>query len=309
MTYKELKLFSMQKMFCDITDLTQTNVTKPYLDKMPYVASCALSRAAALGFSKKKSVQITKIAIVNEIANVKKDEPHTVVSKNIEFNAQCGKAFYFEACGRGKAEIYVGKNQIKTVVFDTKNTFLKYKGIFENPDFSTVKIVFLSGEPYIVRNVSVYNADFSKEEDVFENTQYEKYDLKEITNDFFSFDTSRFVEEKSNCKISNFRFCGDSEIEIRNDVSGSWNVPYLAYPTVINKETPDEEEIDLPYELCMILPFYIASELYLEEDSALAVGWRNKFESSLSEYSALRNQKASKKAKIVNIWEEQYGKI
>lgn len=310
MTYRELKLFSMQKMFHDITELAENSVTKPYLEKMPYVASCAVTRVATMGFAKKKSVQITKIAIANMIKNSKDgDIPYTVTEKDVVFEAKSGKAYYFECAGKGRAEIFAGEKKVKTVSFDTNAVFAKFKGIIENEKGLFVKIVFKAGEPYLVRNPAVYNADFAKDEDVFENGEYAKYDLKKLTADFFSFDSGRFVEEKCTEAVNSFRFCGDGEIEIKNSASGSWNVPYLAYPTVINEETEDNEIIDLPYELCMILPFYIASELYLEEDSALAVGWRNKFEASLSEYASLKNCKGAKKARVVGLKGAEYDAI
>ena len=71
MTYKEIKLFSMQKMFHDITDLSINNVTKPYLDKMPYVVNCAITRVASIGCTKKKTLQITKVAVSNMINSCK----------------------------------------------------------------------------------------------------------------------------------------------------------------------------------------------------------------------------------------------
>lgn len=310
MTYGELKLFSMQKMFHDITELTENSVTKPYLEKMPYVAACAITRTAALGFAKKKSVQITKIAIRNELENLqKKDIPYTITEKDVAFEAESGKAYYFECAGHGRAEIFVDEKSVKTVSFDTNAVFVKFRGIIENTQGSRVKIVFRAGEPYLVRNPAVYNADFAKEEDILENGEYTKYNLKKLTTDFFRFDSERFVEEKCGDGESTFRFCGECEIEIKNDASGSWNVPYLAYPTVINEKTADNEKIDLPCELCMILPFYIASELYLEEDSALAVGWRNKFETSLYEYASLKNRKGAKKAEVVTLKGAEYGAI
>ncbi len=308
MTYKELKLFSMQKMFHDITEITKNSVTKPYLDKMPYVASCAVMRVASLGFAKKKSIQIAKLAVKNEI-KTKNDVPYTVVSKDVIFKGSCGKAYYFEACGCGKALIYVGESIVKTIVFNTDKIFEKFKGKFENLDFSEVKIVFVTGEPYIVRNPAIYNADFANDSDVCENSEYISYDLKELIDDFYCFDTSRFVDEKCNCNVNSFYFEKDSIIRIKSNVTGSWNVPYLAYPIVINSNTSDDAIIDLPYELCMILPFYIASELYLEDDSALAVGWRNKFETSLSEYSTIRNRSAVKKAEVVTFKEGAYGEF
>ena len=310
MTYKEIKLFSMQKMFHDITSLSQNSVTKPYLDKMPYDVNCALTRVASVGCTKKKSVQITRVAVNNMLNCSKvKEKPYAVVAEAVTFSATTGKAYYFEASGSGKMEIYVGNEIVKSIVFSTDNTLKKFKGRFENEGNLPVKMVFLTGKPYLVKNPAIYDAMFENDEDVCENSEYIAYDLKKLTNDFYRFDTNTLVKEECSGGVNNFRFSSESVIEIKGDVSGTWTVPYLAYPTVVSEYTPDDREIDLPYELCVIIPFYVASELYLEEDSALAIGWRNKFESSLMEYARMRNQSLIKKAEVVDLGRECYGKL
>lgn len=302
MTYKEIKLFSMQKMFHDITDLSINNVTKPYIDKMPYVVNCAITRVASIGCTKKKTLQITKVAVSNMINSCKeKRKPCAVISEDVVFNAQSGKAYYFEASGSGKMEIYAGNNMVKSLVFSTGGSLKKFKGRFNNDEGLPVKMVFLKGKPYLVKNPAVYDADFENDESVCENSEYIAYDLKDLTNDFYRFDTNALVIEECSDRVNNFRFTSDTVIEIKADVSGTWTVPYLAYPTVITEYTPDDRNIDLPHELCLILPFYIASELYLEDDSALAIGWRNKFESSLSEYARMRNQSLVRKVEVVEM--------
>lgn len=58
-------------------------------------------------------------------------------------------------------------------------------------------------------------------------------------------------------------------------------ISYESYPDKITKETPDDTKIDLQIDMLNILPLYIASELYKDDDIALATYYRNEFETEL----------------------------
>lgn len=66
-----------------------------------------------------------------------------------------------------------------------------------------------------------------------------------------------------------------------NIVDKSVVVSYNSYPTRITNETPDDEIINLQIDMLNILPLYIASELYKDDDIALATYYRNEFETEL----------------------------
>ena len=63
-------------------------------------------------------------------------------------------------------------------------------------------------------------------------------------------------------------------------------VIYRTYVTPITSETSDDTILDIPYEVATILPTYMASELYKDDDLALSTVYRNQFEVELD---ALRN--------------------
>ena len=56
---------------------------------------------------------------------------------------------------------------------------------------------------------------------------------------------------------------------------------YAAYPQVITAETEDSEELDLAPEAAVLLPLYIAGELYKDDDLSMATMFRNEFEDGL----------------------------
>ena len=53
---------------------------------------------------------------------------------------------------------------------------------------------------------------------------------------------------------------------------------YKAYPAEITINTTDDYELPLDPEVAVILPLYMASQLYKDDDNAIATGYRNEFE-------------------------------
>ena len=68
---------------------------------------------------------------------------------------------------------------------------------------------------------------------------------------------------------------------IKTSYRGIVEIPYHAYPQKITKDTPDDAEIFIDPDGAVLLPLYIASELYKEDDMGMSVQWRNQFEAAL----------------------------
>lgn len=58
-------------------------------------------------------------------------------------------------------------------------------------------------------------------------------------------------------------------------------IKYRAYPEIFTNETEFDTIIKLPYNICSIVPLYLASELYKDDDISLATSYRNQFETEL----------------------------
>ena len=50
--------------------------------------------------------------------------------------------------------------------------------------------------------------------------------------------------------------------------------------------TPWNTLIDLPYNICSIVPLYLASELYKDDDISMSTAYRNQFEAELDYISS-----------------------
>ena len=58
-------------------------------------------------------------------------------------------------------------------------------------------------------------------------------------------------------------------------------IKYRVIPTFFTNDTDYNTIIDLPYNICSIVPLYLASELYKDDDVSLATAYRNQFETEL----------------------------
>ncbi len=311
MTYGELKLASLQKMFCDIKNLEENEVTKPYLDKMVYVTNCAITRACLIGEGIRKRFEIFKVKYPNMIKNYSDYHKLSAVCANnsggVKLYAEAGQSICVKLKGQGSIEIYVSNEKVNEYSFDTENE-ITYKTSFSNPSNTPVTVIFKTTSNLFFSYPAIYSEAFLNGE-IPDYAKEILYDFKELVADFYKFDSDNSVFEDCENNEVSYSFKDESTFSIKGDAHGKWSVPYIAYPNVITEDTPDDTKIELSYELCLILPFYIASELYLEDDSGLSIGWRNKFESSLSEYAVLKKRSAKRKYEVVESGGEIYGAI
>ncbi len=59
---------------------------------------------------------------------------------------------------------------------------------------------------------------------------------------------------------------------------GKWIIGYNAYPKKITQATDKDYVLDVPEDAAVLLPLYIAAELYKDEDPQTAAIYRNEFE-------------------------------
>lgn len=74
---------------------------------------------------------------------------------------------------------------------------------------------------------------------------------------------------------------GDNVLVLPADTAGTYTLWYEAYPQTITMETEDGEELELAPEAAVLVPLYIAAELYKEDELSLATVLRNEYEDGL----------------------------
>lgn len=81
----------------------------------------------------------------------------------------------------------------------------------------------------------------------------------------------------------NYTIINDELLIIKNwNNSNTITIYYEKYPELITKETQDNYKIPLSTQQLLLLPLYIAGELYKDDDIQIATIYMNEFETNLS---------------------------
>ena len=97
--------------------------------------------------------------------------------------------------------------------------------------------------------------------------------------DFYQFSGEVYYTEGQN-RIRTQAYYTESNnvLVLPKDFGGVYTVYYFAYPEEITLATPDDYEPDVAPDALAILPLYMASQLYKEDDNGIATSLRNEFE-------------------------------
>ena len=160
-------------------------------------------------------------------------------------------------------------------------TYEVYKGLISNSDKKAVKFKFIPSYPMALKNIAIYREKFESDDDVVPYTDKIKYDLKALAPDFYQIDPQGIFYEgeyQTYLQTSDFYQEGTQMLVLDRDMVGSFTVYYRAYPVEINALTDDEYELPIDPEVYVLLPLYMASQLYKDDDFGVATSYRNEFE-------------------------------
>lgn len=107
-----------------------------------------------------------------------------------------------------------------------------------------------------------------------------RYDLGELLEDFYSLDADGvyFYDGKDYYRPANWTMEAGQVFVLPADESGTWTLWYNAYPPELKEGTPMDYELPLYPEVAALLPLYMASQLYKDDDISVATQYRNEFE-------------------------------
>ena len=170
---------------------------------------------------------------------------------------------------------------VEEITIENLNSYEIYKGLIENPDAKKVRFVFTTVYPMGVKNFAVYRENFPEADDVVPFTAKIKYDMTKLASDFYMIDPQGIYYEGAYPKYlqtSDFFQEGTKLLILDRDMIGSFTVYYRAYPEQLTAETEDETVLPLDPEVYALLPLYMASQLYKDDDNGIATAYRNEFE-------------------------------
>lgn len=279
MTWYDLKLATLQKMFAADETIQADESTQGYLAAMPYCANEGLALLATAGKFITKSVTIAQLDIKNLLADAI-SMPITQFNGTYTFNCDKGQSYYFECAGIGSCEIYIDDILAETLEIDTDG-YLEFAGLLDNSDGKSVKFAFVSSFPMAIKNMAIYEENFADATDVPPFTEKVKYNMKDLAPDFYMIDPQGIYYEGAYQKYlqtNDFFQEGTNELILDRDMIGSFTVYYRAYPEQLTADTEDTYELPIDQEIFALLPLYMASQLYKDDDNGIATSYRNEFE-------------------------------
>lgn len=287
--WRDIKLKTLQKMFATNNGATQIPTdtsTREYITSMPGAANEALQMLATAGKFIIKTIDIAHIPLKSLLSSADA-RIKSVESGTFTFAADGARSMYYEIKGKGTMTVTIGEAESTITDFDSSvNAQLGYEPnrlLFDNEDGERVTVVFESIYPMSVKNVAMYSATFETAEQIPAYAEYVRYDLTELADDFYLVDQSEVIYEGDTETItytatSDFFQEGFKVLVLPRDKKGNYKIHYKAYPPMITLETEDDAELTLDPEVAALLPLYMASELYKDDDIGVATLYRNEFE-------------------------------
>ena len=289
-TWGDIKLKTLQKMFATnngSTTIPTDNSTREYISSMPGAANEALQMLATAGKFIIKSVDIAHIPVKNLLSNG--ENIKSVERGTISYDSTGARALYYEVKGKGTRTITIGEGDAATTsseAFDSEETsygFTPYKALISNPNDLKVTVTFTSDYPLSLKNVAMYSANFPTEEKIPPYSEYIRYNLPDYASDYYMVDLSHVIYE-GDADISRYKATSDffqegfKVLVLHRDIPGNFKIYYKAYPPELTNDTSDDAELPLDPEVAALLPLYMASQLYKDDDSGIATLYRNEFE-------------------------------
>ena len=285
-TWKDIKLATLQKMYAaDGNEIVEDESTKDYIAGMPYAANEGLQRLSKAGKFIVKAISINHMPSKNLVPE------QTAVALNdgssFTFSADGVKSIYFQYSGIGKAYITGGDEETE-ISIDSYGSFTEIRGNYPNVSGNKVTIRFESDYPATVKNIALYKATFPSVDDVTlvpEYGRYVKYDLKSLASDFYNLFENSITYEGgiSPVYLSTTDYYRESDhiLILPSNRPGMYTIYYHAYPVQITEETEEDYVLPIDPEIAALLPLYMASQLYMDDDLAIATTLRNQFEVGL----------------------------
>lgn len=292
-TWGQIKLESIKKMFLNndniyeknLNEMKNDNKYKIYLNAMAQAANEGIAECVKRGRPFIKTFNFTQLPIENILGN--NFETKYYLGNNLLYESEEATAYYFEVDNKAEIDVYyLNIDNEWTLQEEIINNgsqpgkFTSYKNFSNNKG---IKLVFKGDTVYSYRNVALYlrnyDIDNGNKKYIPDYKPYFIYDLQTLIPDFYKID-KLYYENYSHELINRTDYILEDgyTLVIDDKLQGNFIMKYQSYPPKIDDDTDDDEEIDLPDEVVCILPLYIASQLYKDDDIALATSYRNEFE-------------------------------
>lgn len=293
-TWRDIKYTTLQKMFSitgSATSIPNDSATMEYVNAMPQACNEALQLLSTAGKFIIKEFQYINYPYDNLLGE-KTFRTYTVVNDTLSFAKKGALSYYFKALGNPTScKLYVGThevkdfypedNEINTKQFTTFKGNITYPTLEEGED-DTVSLVIVATSPVTLQNVCFYGVPFEDDSSVPPYEQYIKIEMDKVLDDFYQLAPAELYDlgdSGNGYIVANDYFQeADKTLVIPRDKTGIYVIHYRAYPQRITLETEDDYEMSLDPEVADLLPLYMASQIYKDDDLGIATQYRNEFE-------------------------------
>ena len=281
-TWRDIKFRTMNKMYASKgTNIPNDSSSVDYLAAMPGACNEALAMLATSGKFIIKSIQIAHNPIKNLLTNGKRILSSEGGTLSIE--ASGAKSLYVEVLGNVTMTVKIGMFDVLSDTISSKTYYSPVRKLIPNTDNSLVVVEFTSDYPFAIKNFALYGATFEAEADVQSFAEVIKYDLSQLADSFYMLSQDGIIFEGSEGisryeQTSDFFEEGGKVLVLDRDKPGNYTIYYRAYPQKITANTADDYELELDPEVEALVPLYMASQLFKEDDLAISTTLRNEFE-------------------------------
>lgn len=281
-TWYDIKLRAIQKMFSHKGNTIPNDASNvDYIAAMPGACNEALQLLATAGKFIIKSIEIAH----NPVRNLIPDGKRILSSEGglLSIEASGARALYVEVLGNVTMKVKINGFESITDVISSKTHYSEVRKLIASESTDSVVVEFSSDYPFAIKNFALYAATFETESDVQSFAEVIKYDLSQLADSFYMLADDPIIfegEERTSryMQTSSYFEEGGRVLVLKRDVPGNYRIYYRAYPQKITSSTPDDYELVLDPDVEALIPLYIASQLYKEDDNSLATGYRNEFE-------------------------------
>ena len=296
-TWKDIKYTTLQKMFSitgSVTAIPNDSATMEYVNAMPQACNEALQLLTTAGKFIIKEYQYINYPFKNMLGE-DTFATYSVVNDTKSFVMDGAKSYYFKIAGNPiSCKLFVGDREVvdffpepedeEEVV--TVNGFQTFKGNVpevewgeEEEPSTVVSLVIVAKYPVNLMNVCFYDCEFEK---VPPYEKFIKIKMTDVLDDFYQIAPAELYDLGTSgdqyIVAEKYFQEADKTLVIERNRPGIYVIHYRAYPQQITLETPDDTELSLDPEVAALIPLYMASQLYKDDDNSIATVYRNEFE-------------------------------
>ena len=278
-TWGDVKLATLQKLFSSNgTQITPDSSTSEYINAMPQACMEALQMLATVGKFIHKVIEIQNDRFENLLSTGVSQ--YRLYNETMPFTVDGAGSYYFDAVGDLTVDIMVNGELLESLAIHAP-VFEGFKGIINTP--GEVTLIFTATAPATIKNVCLYREIFADADSVPQYGEYIYYHLSDLAEDYYQLaeDDIYYINpgnEPSYIAATEIYQEANDTLVLRRSKPGTYRIYYKAYPTDINLNTPDDYEMPLDPEVVVLLPLYMASQLYKDDDASLATIYRNEYE-------------------------------